>query len=303
MKVTFIKQQLAVLLLITFFSAACGSKKTGSMNNGTPTHTLDGYQAHTLLSVAIPEKGSADQPVKIEIIPGKKMEVDCNHHSLMGEFENRELSDGNRYYVFESNGEAVSTLMACPDNIKRTEFVRGKSIFIDSKDAIPPVVYAPEGIEIKYRHWNSSPSYAMGKDLNYTLETEATGALKAYPESQEGYDRYILFLPEIKNSQKEHKVEIIPGVTTEVDCNLHGLMGTFVEKNIEGWGYSYLVFDSDGNIRSTRMACPDNTRRTEFMTGATHLMDYNSRLPVVVFVPKKGNFSVQYRIWEAGELK
>lgn len=300
MKVTFIKKQLPVLLLITLFSAACGSKKTGSVSN--ITQTLDGYRAHAL-SVTTPKEGSGDHPVKIEIIPGKKMEVDCNHYSLMGTFEQRELSDGNRYYVFDSNGEAVSTLMACPDDTKRTEFVRGQTVFIDNNDAIPPVVFVSEGIEVKYRHWNPSPPYEMGKDLNHTVETEATESLKAYPESLEGYDRYILFLPEIKNSQKERKVEIIPGVTTEVDCNKHGLSGAFVEKNIEGWGYSYLIFESDGGIRSTRMACPDDTRRTELVTGATHLMDYNSRLPVVVFIPQKDNFSVQYRVWEAGELK
>ncbi|SFK60278.1 Serine protease inhibitor ecotin [Porphyromonadaceae bacterium KH3CP3RA] len=302
MKVTFLTKQLPVLLFIVLFSAACGSKKTGSMSNVAPVQTLDGYQAHAL-SVASPKQGSSDQPVKIEIVPGKTMEVDCNHHSLMGEFTEKSLSDGNSYYVFESNGQATSTLMACPDNTKRMEFVQGQSIFIDNINAIPPVVFTSEGIEIKQRNWNSSTPYTIEKEFNHTVETEATTALEAYPESLEGYDRYVLFLPEIKNSQKERKVEIIPAVTTEVDCNLHGLMGTFVEKNIEGWGYSYLIFESDGGIRSTRKACPDDTRRTELVTGATHLMNYNSRLPVVVFIPKKDNFSVQYRVWEAGELK
>ena len=302
MKVTLITKQLPVLLLVALFSVACGSKKAGSMSNVVPAHTLDGYRAHALSDIT-PKQGSSDHPVKIEIVPGKTMEVDCNHHSLMGEFVQRELSDGNRYYVFESNGQTVSTLMACPDNTKRIEFVRGQGFFVDNHNAIPPVVFASEGIEIKQRNWNPSPPYAIEKDLNHTVETEATSALKAYPESLEGYDRYVLFLPEIKNSQKERKVEIIPGVTMEVDCNKHGLSGTFVEKNIEGWGYSYLIFESDGGVRSTLMACPDDTRRTEVVTGATHLMDYNSRLPVVVFIPKKDNFSVQYRVWEAGELK
>lgn len=302
MKIIFITKQLPVLLLITLFSAACGSTKTGPMSNVVPAHMLDGYYAHAL-SVPSPEKESGDLPVKIEIVPGKKMEVDCNHHSLMGQFTQKELSDGNRYYVFESNGETASTLMGCPDNTKHMEFIQGRTVFIDSRDALPPIVYASEGIEVKQRNWNPSSSYEMDKNLNYTLETEATKALKAYPESLEGYDRYVLFLPEVKNSQKERKVEIIPGVTAEVDCNQHGLMGSFVEKNIEGWGYSYLIFESDGGIRSTRMACPDNTRKTELVTGATHLMDYNSRLPIVVFIPKKKDFSVQYRVWEAGELK
>lgn len=302
MKVTFLTKQLPVLLFIALFSAACGSKKTGSMSNVVPAQTLDGYLAHAL-SVITPKQESSDHPVKIEIIPGKTMEVDCNHHSLMGEFTEKALSDGNRYYVFESNGQAISTLMACPDNAKRMEFVRGQSIFIDNNNAIPPLVFASEGIEIKQRNWNPSTPYPIEKKLNHTVETEATKALKAYPESLEGYDRYVLFLPEIKNSQKERKVEIIPGITTEVDCNKHGLSGVFVEKNIDGWGYSYLIFESDGGIRSTLMACPDDTRRTEVVTGATHLMNYNSRLPVVVFIPKKDNFSVQYRVWEAEELK
>lgn len=302
MKVTFLTKQLPVLLSIVLFSAACGSKKTGSMSNVASTRALDGYQAHAL-SVVTPKQDPSGHPVKIEIVPGKTMEVDCNRHSLMGEFTEKVLSDGNSYYVFESNGQAISTLMACPDNTKRMEFVQGQSIFIDNNNAIPPVVFASEGIEIKQRSWNPSSPYTIEKELNHTAKTEATEALKAYPESLEGYDRYVLFLPEIKNSQKERKVEIIPGVTTEVDCNKHGLSGMFVEKNIDGWGYSYLIFESDGGVYSTLMACLDDTKRTEVVTGATHLMDYNSRLPVVVFIPKKDNFSVQYRVWEAGDLK
>lgn len=302
MKINFFTKQFPVLLFIALFSAACGSQKTGSMNKVTPPQILDGYQAHTL-SALTQKHASPDNPVKIEIVPGKTMEVDCNHHSLMGEFTEKTLSDGNSHYVFESNGQAVSTLMACPDDSKHKEFVRGKSIFIDNNNAIPPVVFTSEGIEIKQRNWEPTASYPIEKELNRTIETEASEALKAYPETLEGYDRYVLYLPEIKNSAKERKVEIIPGVLTEVDCNEHGLLGAFVEKNIDGWGYNYLVFESDGGVRSTLMACPEDTRSTEVVTGNTHLMDYNSRLPVVVFIPKKENFSVQYRIWEAGELK
>lgn len=302
MKITFITKQLPVLLLIALFSAACGSKKTGSMSNVLPSQTLDGYRGYAL-SVTSAQKGSSDVPEKIEIIPGKMMEVDCNNHSLIGEFVQKQLSDGNYYNVYESKGEAISTLMGCPDNTKRMDFVQGQTLFIDADNAASSMVFASEGIEIRRRVWTPSSAYEMGKELNNIIETEATEALKAYPKSLEGYDRYVLILPEIKNSQKERKVEIIPGVTTEVDCNKHGLGGRFVEKDVEGWGYSYLIFESDGSVRSTRMACPDDTRRTEVVTGATQLLNYNSRLPIVVFIPKKDNFSVQYRIWEAGEVK
>lgn len=302
MKVSLIKRQLPSLFVFALLTVACGSKKTGLSENVLPTNALDGFRAH-LLSIPAPKSESADQPVKIEIIPGKTMEVDCNRHFLTGEFAQKELSDGNLYYVYESNGQAVSTLMACPDNSKHTEFVQGKSFIVDKNDAIPSVVYTSEGIEVKYRSWNASTLYDMSKNSNHTFETEATKALEAYPKALDGYDRYILFLPEIKNSQKERKVEIIPGVTEETDCNQHRLMGSFVEKTIDGWGYNYLVFESNGAIRSTKMACPDNTKKKDLVTGDTHLMNYNSRLPIVVFIPKKENFSLQYRIWEAGELK
>lgn len=302
MKISFITNQIAALLCIALLSTACGSKKSAQISNSQLPDKLDGYYAHKISTVS-PDKILGEKPVKIEIIPGKNMEVDCNYHSLMGEFKEKSLSDGNLYHVFESNGQAVSTLMGCPDNTKRVEFVKGQSIFFNSNQPIPSVIFASEGIDIKQRIWDSSDAYPMEKQWNNTIETEATKALEAYPQSLEGYDRYVLLLPEIKNSLKDRKVEIIPGKTMEVDCNHFSLGGTFVEKTINGWGYSYLIFESKGQVRSTRMACPEESKRTDIVTGATHLMDYNSRLPIVVFIPKVENLSVQYRIWEAAEPK
>ena len=136
--------------------------------------------------------------------------------------------------------------------------------------------------------------------MNLTVKTEATDALKAYPASLEGYDRYVLILSEVSEGKKDLNVEIIPGITADVDyCNRHRLMGKFIEKEIDGWGYNYLIFESDGNIASTRMGCPDNTLKSEFVTGETRMMKYNSRLPLVIFAPKGRNFDVKYRIWES----
>lgn len=284
-------------LTAALIASACGSARKNSQTPVDATASLDGYEAHAL-SIVKNDKIAT----KVEIIPGKTMEVDCNRHSLSGTFKNKPLSDGNDYYVFESDGNVASTLMACPDKTKHTEFVQGQSIFIDEGSPVPPVVYASRGFEIRHRLWQSSPTHEMGQTFHHTIETEATKALSAYPQTLSGYKRYVLFLPEIKNSQKERKVEIVPGVTENVDCNSHRLMGRFSEKNIDGWGYTYLIFESDGGIRSTRMACPDGTITSKFVTGETQLLNYNDRLPVVVFVPEKENFSVQYKIWEAGKI-
>lgn len=298
-------KQLPVLLSVILISVSCGGIKTGTSTRASvpSAQPLDGFIPH-VISLPSTRSATANQPLRVEIIPGKTMQVDCNIHTLAGEFQNRELSDGNRYYVFESDGRTASTMMACPDNTTRSQFVQGSTFFMDVNNGVAPVVYTSPGIDVRSRVWTSSLLFAMGQEVDSSIQTEAARELRAaFPESLEGYDRYVVLLPQINNSQTDRKVEIIPGVLTEVDCNNHRLMGTFVEKNIEGWGYTYLVFESTGETASTRMACPDNSRHTQVVTGPTHLMDYNSRLPVVVFVPQNGNFSVQYRVWEAGQTQ
>jgi len=48
------------------------------------------------------------------------------------------------------------------------------------------------------------------------------------------------------------------------------------------------------------MACPDGSKHSAFVAadlGANALQRYNSRLPIVVYVPK--GTEVKYRIWQA----
>jgi len=48
------------------------------------------------------------------------------------------------------------------------------------------------------------------------------------------------------------------------------------------------------------MACPHQAETEKFVTGATKLVRYNSRLPVVVFVPN--GYELKYRLWKAQEI-
>lgn len=86
----------------------------------------------------------------------------------------------------------------------------------------------------------------------------------------------------------------------EVDCNNQKLMGTIVEKDVKGFGYTYYVFESNGQAISTLMFCPD-PKTEKFVSGETKLIDYNSKLPVVVFVPK--GMELKSKIWKAGKEK
>lgn len=118
-----------------------------------------------------------------------------------------------------------------------------------------------------------------------------------FPKTLDGYDRFVIDLPRKENENK-FEVEILVGKTDKFDCNNQMLNGTFETKTIEGFGYDYYVFNSDGTIASTLMGCPDNTKTEKFISQSEKVR-YNSKLPVVIFAPK--GFEVKYNIWSAGQ--
>ncbi|MDL2214986.1 serine protease inhibitor ecotin [Dysgonomonas sp. OttesenSCG-928-M03] len=121
--------------------------------------------------------------------------------------------------------------------------------------------------------------------------------LKPFPQAEAGMVRHVIELPK-KSNEDAFKVEIVPGKTMSVDCNNHRLAGTLTEKDLEGWGYNYYVFNSDGQTMSTMMAC-NQPKKIKFVTGQTLIVRYNSKLPIVIYAP--AGFDVKYRIWKAGK--
>lgn len=118
-----------------------------------------------------------------------------------------------------------------------------------------------------------------------------------YPQAKEGYERVEIYVPEKKN-EFDYKVEITVGKYEEVDnCNNFFLMGSLEEETVKGWGYTYYEFESKGDIAGTLMRCPDDKKVTKFVTGQSELIPYNSKLPIVVYVPK--GMTVKTRIWKA----
>jgi ecotin len=121
--------------------------------------------------------------------------------------------------------------------------------------------------------------------------------LEPFPVAAEGMVRHVIQLDK-KSDESVYKVEIVPGKMMNVDCNNHRLMGTLEEKDLQGWGYTYYEFTSNGDAASTMMACP-GPKTNKFVTGQTMIIRYNSKLPVVIYAPK--GFDVKYRIWKAGK--
>jgi ecotin len=101
----------------------------------------------------------------------------------------------------------------------------------------------------------------------------------------------------------EQRVELIIGRSLTVDCNRHLLQGALVEETVPGWGYPLFRVKGGTQLVSTRMACPGQPPRREFVVlgGSPVLVPVNPRLPIVVVAPKE--LEVRWRLWrpEPGE--
>ncbi|GKX54872.1 ecotin [Leminorella grimontii] len=129
-------------------------------------------------------------------------------------------------------------------------------------------------------------------------KTPALSEVAPYPDAQKGQTRYAIFLPEMKH-ENGLKVELLIGKEMDVDCNRHALGGKLESKDLKGWGYSYYVVNDVKGPVATMMACPDGVKHKEFVTIplGSDLISYNSKLPIVVYVPK--DIDVRYRVWSA----
>lgn len=118
-----------------------------------------------------------------------------------------------------------------------------------------------------------------------------------FPQAKEGYVRQVIEVPKTQNDE-DHRVELHIGKVMLVDCNQHRLWGKIEDVTLKGWGYKYVEV-SDINLgASTMMACPE-PKKERFIALRDNLRRYNSRLPIVVYVPKE--YEVHYRIWNAEE--
>lgn len=112
--------------------------------------------------------------------------------------------------------------------------------------------------------------------------------------------RYVLELPK-QDDQSTLKLELIVGKTARLDADNQYFFGGNIEpETIQGWGYTRYVVRQLGPIAGTLMAVDLSAPKVDrFVTlgGDPYLIRYNSRLPVVVYVPE--GVAVRYRVWHA----
>lgn len=131
---------------------------------------------------------------------------------------------------------------------------------------------------------------AMAQTANYRKD------LDMFPKPDAGYKQVVI---EVSHSDKDKfkKIEFEVGKYLKVDkCNQHTLGGEVTKKDLSGWGYSYYVFKTKGAGTSTLIGCPDNTKVRKFVTASPKLINYNGKLPIVIYVPN--DTEVQYKIYE-----
>lgn len=128
----------------------------------------------------------------------------------------------------------------------------------------------------------------------------AADDMKAFPPAEQGMTRYVIALPN-QDDEAALQVELIIGKIVKTDAsNRYFFMGTLEVETIQGWGYPRYVLRELGPMAGTLMAVDPNAPRVErFVSvgGEPRLLRYNSRLPLVVYVPD--GVEVRYRIWRA----
>ncbi len=145
--------------------AAFASTSAWAASNDTAAHPLEKVAPYPKAEKGMkrqviqltPEKD--ESTLKVELLIGQTLEVDCNQHRLGGELDSKTLEGwGYDYYVFDKVTSPVSTMMACPDGKKEKKFITahlGDDGMLRYNSKLPIVVYTPENVDVKYRIWKA----------------------------------------------------------------------------------------------------------------------------------------------------
>ncbi len=101
-------------------------------------------------------KTDNDYDHRVELLIGKNMMVDCNHHSFSGKIESVTLKGWGYQYLEVSNIQSgPTTLMACPEP-KIEKFISMRDSLRRYNSRSPIVIYVPKEYEVRYRIWSAS---------------------------------------------------------------------------------------------------------------------------------------------------
>ncbi|WP_395391107.1 serine protease inhibitor ecotin [Novosphingobium sp. BL-8A] len=108
--------------------------------------------------ILLPPESNEDA-LKVGVVIGRTMEVDCNRHVLGARMETRTVEGwGYDYFVVTLADTAASTLMACPPNSQSKQFVRSADEpMLRYNSRLPIVIFTSPDVEVRYRIWRAGP--------------------------------------------------------------------------------------------------------------------------------------------------
>jgi len=144
-----------VLLATSLALWACTAAMTQAEDLKAFPEAESGFKRHV---IRLPALDNEDYH-KVELLPGKTIEVDCNRHWFGGEWSRETIPGwGYSYFILASTSGPASTMMACPeDEPRRPAFVQVNitDAIVRYNSKLPIVVYAPEDVEMRYRVWTA----------------------------------------------------------------------------------------------------------------------------------------------------
>lgn len=132
-----------------------------SVATANSTDELKAFPAakdHEIRYVIELPKLADEENVKVQLIAGKTIEVDCNRQSFGGSIREENLEGwGYNFYTVSELIGPMSTLMGCPEGSKHDEFVAMSEMpLIRYNSKLPIVIYAPKDVTVKYKIWQAN---------------------------------------------------------------------------------------------------------------------------------------------------
>jgi ecotin len=149
-------KRIFIIGFLTVLSAMCPAQAADNMKAFPPAE--EGMVRHVL---QLPEQKD-ESAFKIELIAGKTVQVDeANKYFFGGKIAEETIKGwGFPRYNVSQLGPMAGTLMAVNPNapkVNRFVTLGGEPMLIRYNSRLPIVVYAPEGVEIRYRVWSAEP--------------------------------------------------------------------------------------------------------------------------------------------------
>lgn len=152
-----------LVIVVLFSSVASTARAVDDMKAFPPADK--GMTRHVL---RLTEKKD-ESAFKVELIAGKSVQVDERNRYFFGGKINEETIEGWGFpkYVVSELGPMAGTMIAVDPNAPKVDrFITlgGEPYLIRYNSRLPIVVYAPEGVEVRYRIWKTDAEKEVMKE-------------------------------------------------------------------------------------------------------------------------------------------